>query len=114
MGILDDYYIGLRRQASEAPSFSEVRQARERAKTLEEQRLLALEDRRSFAREYTQARPLVGPFSMMLLAPAEQVYKGAQHLRGKKVGRSGFFDPLANIGAAYTGVLEGMATPRTK
>lgn len=114
MGALEDYYRSLVKSAKEAPSFQQVRGQRERAKTLEEQQLLALEDRRAFAREYTQARPIVGPFSMMLLAPAEQVYKGAQALRGKKVGRSGFFDPLANIGAAYQGTLEGLATRRQK
>lgn len=109
MGALDDYYMGRR---GNQPTFSEVRAMRERAKTLEEQQLLALEDRRAFAREYVQARPVVGPFSMMLLAPAEQAYKAVQHARGKQVGRSGFFAPMANIGAAYTGVLEGMSDKR--
>lgn len=111
MGILDDYYV---RPRDPGPSFTEVRELRAKAKTLEEQRALALEDRRAFAREYVQDNPIVGPFSMMLLAPAEQLYKGAQHLRGKKIGRSGFFAPAANIGAAYTGIVEGLSTPRAK
>jgi hypothetical protein len=46
---------------------------------------------------------------MMMLAPAEQAYKGVNHLMGREVGRSGFFAPFANIGAAYQGALEGMA-----
>lgn len=108
MGILEDYYLDRRATADNAPSFDEIRRQRELAKTLEQQRLLALEDRRAFAREYVQDNPYIGPFSMMLLAPAEQAYKGVQHLRGREVGRSGFFAPLANIGAAYQGVLEGM------
>lgn len=112
MGALEDYYLGLRVSAASAPTFDEVRQMRREAATLEAQRLLALEDRRAFAREYVQDNPYIGPFSMLLLAPAEQVYKGAQHLRGKQVGRSGFFAPAANIGAAYQGVLEGMAAKR--
>lgn len=109
MGTIDEYFLGLQRSAKEAPSFSEVRAMRERAKTLEEQRLLALEDRRAFAREYVDASPVRGTLAMLLLPPAEQVYKGAQHLRGKQVGRSGFFAPAANIGAAYQGILEGLA-----
>lgn len=109
MGALTDYYRSLQKSAAEAPSFDEVRRQRELAKTLEEQRLLALEDRRAFAREYTQEHPFIGPFSMMVLAPGEQVYKGVQHLRGKEIGRSGLFAPLANIGATYQGALEGLA-----
>lgn len=109
MGILDDFYMSRRQPADTGPSFDEVRALRKQAKTLEEQRLLALEDRRAFAREYVQDNPILGPFSMALLAPAEQVYKGVQHLRGKQVGRSGFFAPAANIGAAYQGVIEGLS-----
>lgn len=114
MGALEDYYMGLRAAAAAAPDFVEVRRLRDKAKTLEEQRLLALEDRRAFAREYTQDRPFIGPFSIALLAPAEQAYKAVQHARGRQVGRSGFFAPLANIGAAYQGIAEGLATRGTR
>lgn len=96
--------------ASSAPSFDDVRQMRMQAKTLDAQRLLALQDRRAFAREYVQDNPLTGPIAIGLLSPAEQVYKGVSHLAGRQVGRSGFFNPIANIGAAYQGVLEGIAT----
>lgn len=95
--------------ASNAPSFDEVRQLRAKAATLDAQRLLALQDRRAFAREYVQDNPLTGPIAIGLLSPAEQVYKGVNHLAGRQIGRSGFFSPLANIGAAYQGVLEGIA-----
>lgn len=101
---------GYRDSASSAPSFTDVRLQRERAITPEEQQLLALEDRRAFAREYVQANPLTGTIAIGVLSPAEQVYKGVNHLMGRQIGRSGFFDPLANIGAGYTGILEGLAT----
>lgn len=110
IGALDDYYRGLQRSAAGAPTFQQVRDQREQAQTLEEQRRLALEDRRSFAREYVQEKPISGTLAMLMLAPAEQAYKGAQALRGQQVGRSGFFDPWANINAAYRGALEGLAT----
>ena len=96
--------------AERAPSFNEVRRLRDRATALEEQRRLALEDRRAFAREYVRDYPVTGTLAMLLLPPAEQAYKGLQHLRGREVGRSGFFAPAANIGAAYTGIAEGLAT----
>lgn len=101
---------GYRDSANSAPSFTDIRLQRERAITPEEQRLLALEDRRAFAREYVQANPLTGSIAMGLLVPAEQAYKGVNHLLGRQIGRSGFFNPLANIGAGYTGILEGLAT----
>lgn len=104
----------LRASAAEAPTFAEVREMRERAKTLEEQRLLALEDRRAFAREYVQDRPITGSIAMTLLPPAEQLYKGANALIGRNIGRSGYFAPMANIGAAYQGALEGLATRKRK
>lgn len=111
-GALEQYYRGLQSSAATAPTFSDVRMRRDRAMTPEEQQLLALEDRRAFAREYVQAKPLSGTLAMLMLAPAEQAYKGIQYLRGQHVGRSGFFAPLANIGAAYQGTLEGLATRR--
>lgn len=112
IGGLEQYLAGARESAAQAPSFLDVRLQRERATTPEEQRLLALEDRRAFAREYVQAKPISGTLAMLLLPPAEQVYKGVQHLRGRQVGRSGFFAPLANIGAAYQGTIEGLVTQR--
>lgn len=110
LGALSQYIDSLRKSAAEAPDFDEVRRQRELAKTLDEQRALALEDRRSFAREYVQAKPISGTLAMLMLPPVEQAYKGVQHLRGREVGRSGFFAPMANIGAAYQGTLEGLAT----
>ena len=106
MGNLDDFMAAAERQ----PSFNAIRAMRDKALTLEEQRRLALEDRRAFAREYVQDYPVTGTLAMLLLPPAEQAYKGLQHLRGREVGRSGFFAPAANIGAAYTGIAEGLAT----
>lgn len=100
----------LRESALSAPDFSEVRRQRDLAQALEDQRRLALEDRRAFAREYVRDYPIRGTLAMLALAPAEQVYKGVQHLRGRQIGRSGFFAPLANIGAAYRGVGEGLVT----
>lgn len=104
------YIQWLREQAATAPDFSEVRRQRELADTLEAQRLLALEDRRAFARDYVRDSPIMGLAAMALLPPAEQAYKGINHLFGRQVGRSGYFAPLANIGAAYQGALEGLAT----
>ena len=114
VGALDDYYLRLRASAQQHQDFQAIREQRERAKTLDEQRLLALEERRAFAREYARDNPVRGIISMLLLAPGEQAYKGAQHLRGREVGRSGFFAPLANIGAAYQGVAEGLVTRKRK
>lgn len=104
------YVQQLRDQAAAAPDFAEVRRQREQAATLDAQRLLALEDRRAFAREYVRDNPLTGLPAMAILPPAEQAYKGINHLLGRQIGRSGFFAPLANIGAAYQGALEGLAT----
>lgn len=106
------YFQQLRDQAATAPDFAEVRRLREQAASLEAQRLLALEDRRAFAREYVRDRPIMGLAAMALLPPAEQAYKGINSLLGRQVGRSGYFAPLANIGAAYQGALEGLATRR--
>lgn len=100
----------LRASALSAPDFAEVRRQRDIAQTLEAQRALALEDRRAFAREFVRERPLLGTLALLAAVPGEQVYKGLQHLRGRQVGRSGFFDPLANIGAGYTGIAEGLVT----
>lgn len=107
---MPDLITRLRDDAAAAPDFLEVRRLRGLAQTLEDQRRLALEDRRAFAREYVRDYPIRGTLAMLALAPAEQVYKGIQHLRGRQIGRSGFFDPLANIGAAYRGVGEGLVT----
>jgi hypothetical protein len=109
-GLLDKYQANLLASAAQAPGFDEVRAMRERDRTLQGQRALALEDRRAFAREYVQRNPVQGSLAMLVLPPAEQVYKGVNHLVGREVGRSGFFAPLANIGAAYQGALEGLAT----
>jgi len=108
------YVDALRASAENAPSFQQVREMREMAKALEQQRLLALEDRRAFAREYVQENPVTGALAMTVLPPAEQAYKGISHLLGREVGRSGYFAPLANIGAAYQGTLEGLATRKRK
>lgn len=72
------------------------------------QRRLALEDRRSFAREQVAENPLYAvPLSVMV--PGEMAYKAARHYLGKNPGgRSGYFDPLANIGAGWTGIGQGM------
>lgn len=104
--VLDQY----RASATGAPNFAQVRAMREQALTPEEQQLLALEDRRSFAREYVQENPIRGTLAMAILPPAEQIYKGVNSMLGRKIGRSGYFAPLANIGAAYQGALEGLAT----
>jgi hypothetical protein len=109
MGLLDEYRASLLASAAQAPGFDEVRAARDRAHTLEQQRLLALDERRAYAREVVERDPVRGTLAMMMLAPAEQAYKGVNHLMGREVGRSGFFAPFANIGAAYQGALEGMA-----
>jgi hypothetical protein len=114
LAALMGYPAQLRTAAAEAPDFALVRAMRERARTLEEQQALALEDRRAFAREYVQANPVTGSVAMAVLPPAEQVYKGVNALFGRQVGRSGYFAPLANIGAAYQGALEGLATGRRK
>lgn len=92
--------------------FDDIRRLRDLALTQEEQRRLALEERRAFAREFVQERPVVGPLAMLVAPPLEQVYKGVQHLRGRQIGRSGYFAPMANIGAAYQGALEGMTNVR--
>lgn len=103
--------LGIYRQgAAPAPDFDQIRELRNQATTLDAQRLLALQERNAYARDYVQRNPVRGTLAMLALAPAEQVYKGVNHLVGREVGRSGFFDPLANIGAAYQGILEGWAT----
>lgn len=74
------------------------------------QRLLALEDRRSFAREHVRDNPISGSLSMAFLPVAEMLYKGARSAVGKDPGgRSGFFDPMANIGAGWTGLGQGVS-----
>jgi hypothetical protein len=108
MPLLDEYRANLLASAR-GPSFDQIRAMRDRESTLDGQRLLALEERRAFARDYVQLHPVRGALAMTMLAPAEQAYKGVNHLAGNQVGRSGFFAPLANIGAAYQGVLEGLA-----
>jgi len=91
-------------------TFQEVRDARHDAgNDLDAQRKLALEDRRSFAREFVRDNPLVGIPSMAVLPPAEMAYKGARSALGMDPGgRSGFFDPMANIGAGWTGLGQGI------
>lgn len=93
-------------------SFDEIRRLREQAETLQRQQQLAVEERRAFAREYVTERPVVGSLAMLVAPPAEQAYKGINHLMGRQIGRSGYFDPMANIGAAYYGALEGLAGKR--
>ncbi len=95
-----------RESAKTGLDFATVRAMRDKATTLEQQRYLALQDRRAFAREYVRDNPVTGPLAILFLSPAEQVVKAA----GFRRGRSGFFAPLANIGAGYTGALEGLAT----
>ena len=80
------------------------------------QRLLALEDRRSAVREITRDNPLLGVPMGLFLAPGEMAVKGVDAgIRElgfdgvyKYPGRSGFFDPLANIGAGFTGLGQGL------
>jgi hypothetical protein len=85
--------------------FWETRRARAQApQTAEAQQPLALEDRRSYAREFTRDHGLLGAANMVFAVPGEQVAKAA----GYRQGRAGFFDPLANIGAGYTGIIQGL------
>ena len=85
--------------------FWETRRARAQApQTAEAQQPLALEDRRSYAREFTRDYGLLGAANMAFAVPGEQVAKAA----GYRQGRAGFFDPLANIGAGYTGIVQGL------
>ena len=91
-------------------TFSEVRNARHDAgpDAVEWQRRLALEDRRAFARELIRDKPWLAP-ALAALIPAEQLYKGGRVALGMKPGgRSGYFDPWANIGAGWTGIGQGM------
>lgn len=89
-------------------SFDEVRAARERTKNPEDQKKLALEDRRAFAREYVRDNPITGIPAMAVLPPLEMAYKGGRAALGMDPGgRSGFFDPMANIGAGWTGMGQG-------
>jgi hypothetical protein len=86
-------------------AFWETRRARDQADQGQEaQQPLALEDRRSYAREFTRDYGLLGAANMALAVPGEQVVKAA----GYRQGRAGFFDPLANIGAGYTGIIQGL------
>lgn len=80
------------------------------------QRRGALEDRRSSTREIMRDNPLVG-LGMMLGAPAEMLVKyygdktKGTPLAGPEqsyMGRSGYFDPMANIGASWTGGGQGI------
>jgi hypothetical protein len=85
--------------------FWETRRKREHADQGQEaQQPLALEDRRSYAREITRDHGMLGALNMAVAVPGEQVVKAA----GYRQGRAGFFDPLANIGAGYTGILQGL------
>lgn len=68
------------------------------------QKPLSIEDRRAFAREYTREHGMLGGLAMGLLAPAEQVAKAVLPVPS----RSGFHEPLASIGAGWTGVIQGL------
>lgn len=81
------------------------------------QRRLALEDRRSFARESVAAAPWEA-LGLAALAPAEMGMKFAyEHTKGtplafdgeRYMGRSGYFDPWANVGATWTGIGQGLS-----
>ncbi len=99
-------------------NFKTTRTARDFAgKDLEWQRRLALEDRRSFAREQVAQAPWEA-LGLAALAPAEMGVKWAQeHTKGtplafggeRFMGRSGYFDPMANIGASWTGIGQGLS-----
>ena len=121
-------------------SFADVRRARRHAAGSKDwQRLLALEDRRAFARDevrgYTNEGGKSGDLwgslrsipAMIGLPVAEQAAKGSQAaLEGLNEfyngitstdsdwgfhpsGRSGFFDPVANIAASWHGVGQGLS-----
>lgn len=87
--------------------FDRIRQLREQATSQDEQRALAMAERRVYSRDQVQQRPLMGTLAMLVAPPVEQAYKGLQHLRGRQIGRSGYYAPMANIGAAYQGIWEG-------
>lgn len=80
------------------------------------QRRLALEDRRGATRDIMRENPFAG-LAMMVAAPVEMAAKyygdktKGTPLAGPEqsyMGRSGYFDPMANIGAAWTGGGQGI------
>jgi len=87
-----------------------------------QQQKLALEDRRAFSRDLMQDNIPMGVFNAVVAAPAEQVAKAAIAAPGvgpyaekmlRSIGlyggsRSGYFEPMANIGASMTGALQGL------
>jgi hypothetical protein len=96
-------------------SFDQVRAARNAPGA--DQSRLAIEDRRAFAREFTRERPVLGPLAIAILAPLEQVAKGVAApfipaLNAMRpdapISRSGFANPVENVGGAYAGVLQGL------
>ena len=81
--------------------FWEVRRKREQPGA--DQQKLALEDRRAYSREITRDNGMLGALNMAVAVPGEQVVKAFT-----QSGRSGYFNPLANIGAGYTGIVQGL------
>ncbi len=98
-------------------TFHQARQARnDVGNNLVAQRRGALEDRRSSTREIMRDNPAHG-LGMMVASPVEMLVKyygdktKGTPLAGPEqsyMGRSGYFDPMANVGAAWTGGGQGI------
>lgn len=99
---------------------AEIVPARDAAQTKGEQRRLALEDRRDFTRDFTRNAGLFGAPVVAAGMPAvtfgHEVVKALGEYTPEAfpwarrwVGRSGFFDPVANMGASMAGGLQGLA-----
>lgn len=85
-------------------SFDEIRA--ERAALADDdprQKGLALEDRRSYAKDYTERTGGWGALSLLVAVPLEAAYKA---VRGH--GRSGALPMGSAIGAGYTGIWQGL------
>lgn len=106
MGPLASFFAGLPQE-----SFAEVRRRRDEPGA--DQQRLALEDRRAFAREFTRDNPVLGPIAIGILAPVEQAVKAVVPDRVLQSGdapisRSGSSNPVESVGAAWSGVLQGL------
>jgi len=105
------------RNMADQRSLPEIRDLRDQPEnaSVEKQRELAPADRRAFSRYVTKEEGPLGAMAMLLLAPAEQGFKAvatpamnAMTPPDAPYSRSGFSNPIENIGASYAGVLQGL------
>lgn len=85
-------------------TFDDVRAARDALPADDpRQQGLAMEDRRTFAREWTRDTKGLAGISLLVAVPLEAAYKATVG-----AGRSGRTEFLPTVGAGYTGIWQGL------